>query len=376
MAYYCSNFSEDISNVLPSAPAAVAFAVGELVYLDSSGNWQKADQAAYDGSTRKDAQGVIVAVALQYQQVSPVRVAKIRGYSGLTIGAKQYLSATPGAVTETKPDDGAQVAGSAVSATEIFFNIGETQENEADSAISIYGSDGAFKASYSTIDLACAALADEDILKIKAGEYTLTSAIDISALDVQINCEKGVKIYGLEGADYVFKTVFGAISSTKGFTFDGGYIKHRSTQEGIVIENTSATGRINATINNVEFDSSGADSIAVPHAAAGAAIRLRVNDCVLEGQLSFTVKNTDDQCRIKRSELMLGLVTSTDNIAMEVSLRDCLVLHEGVTGGHSSQLLYVMGCFTETDANPNVYCEFDTSDAAGDHTNSLIMPTT
>ena len=243
-------------------------------------------------------------------------------------------------------------------------------------AISIYGSDGAYKASYTTIDLACAALANGDILKIRAGEYTLTGAINITKTDVQIIGEDCVRVNCAVGADYGFKTVFGAISSTKGITFKNLEISAAddATQQAIRIENTSATGRINVYINDVDFESDGGDSIHVDHAAAGAAIRLYMKHGTIEGPINFTIKSTDDKIRIEDAELSAGLVTSADNIAMEILLHKCLVLHEGVTGGHTSQLLYTPYCLNFTDTNPRVYAKYDSSDSAGSHTDSLLYP--
>jgi hypothetical protein len=101
MSYYCIGFSTEQSNVLPGAKAGVALAVGELVYLDSSGYWQKAASITIAG-TRTDAVGVITRDCLAYEFVSPVKSAQFSGYSG-TVGAYFYLSTVAGAITETAP---------------------------------------------------------------------------------------------------------------------------------------------------------------------------------------------------------------------------------------------------------------------------------
>lgn len=249
------------------------------------------------------------------------------------------------------------------------------ENNIVPGAISVYGSDGVYKASYNTVNLAVAALVADDKLILKSGSYTLTAACDI-LVPCTILGDGDVEIVGAAAADYCFKTVLGAISSTKSVTIKNINFDHGddATQIGISFENASATGRINATVTGCEFESDGGNSIQVPHTATAAAVRLRVNDSTLEGPLSFTTKNTDDQCRVVNTRLMAGLVTSADNIAMEISLRNCLVLHAGVTGGHASQLIYAMNCFSETDANPNVYAALDTADLAGSHTESLLFP--
>jgi len=243
--------------------------------------------------------------------------------------------------------------------------------------ISVMDASGKFKASYATIDLACAALANSDILRLKAGEYTLTAAINITATDVQIIGERGVRIICAVGADYGFKTVFGAISSTKGITFADFEISagDDATQQAFRVENTSATGRINVYINNVDFESDDGDSIHVDHASTSASIRLYVNGCTsIEGPVNFTVGHSDDRIRFTDCQLLGGLVTGSSATVMEIALRNCIVLHLGVTGGASAQLLYVMDCYTVTGGNPEVYAAFDADDSAGTHTESLRFP--
>lgn len=125
MAYYVDRCDYTPSNVLPSGAAGAALSIGDLVYMDSNGAWQKADQVANTATTRLDALGVMVQNALADQQVSPVRIADIRGYTGLTIGAKQYLSDTAGGVTSTEPTTNTrQVVGFARAADCIHFAIG------------------------------------------------------------------------------------------------------------------------------------------------------------------------------------------------------------------------------------------------------------
>lgn len=246
-----------------------------------------------------------------------------------------------------------------------------------DGNIAIYGSDGEYKASYNTIDLAIAALAAGDILKIKAGEYTLSGECDISATDVQIIGEPGVTIVGAADADYCFKVVFGAISSTKGITLVNINFDHGddSAQQGLLVDNASATGRINVYLTNVSGESDGGDTVHVDHTAAGAAIRMYVTGGTFEGPVNFTVANTDDRIRFEGSTLRGGLVTGTGDIAMEIELWNCKVLAAGVTGGNNAQKVYAMYCLSETDTNPNVYAALATGDLAGSHNETVIFPT-
>jgi hypothetical protein len=41
-----------------------------------------------------------------------------------------------------------------------------------------------------------------------------------------------------------------------------------------------------------------------------------------------------------------GLVTSADNVASEITLKDCSWTAGAITGGHGSQKLNTIGCYT------------------------------
>lgn len=246
----------------------------------------------------------------------------------------------------------------------------------ADRAISIYGEGGTYKASYTTLALAVAALTAGDILKLKAGTYE-ADEIDITEPGwCRIIGEPGTIIEGASGADYCLRTVFGAISSTKGIAIENLGFDHGddATQVGFDCANASATGRINLTMRNCSFESDGGDSLYTLHAGS-AGIRWFISDCDFEGPVEFTVKHTDDQLKLISCDCVGGVVTSSDAVVMLILLERVKILHEGLTGGASEQTLYAMYCMSETDANPNVYAEFDTSDAAGSHSNTVIFPT-
>lgn len=102
-------------------------AIGDLVYLDSSGTWQKADADAsvttYSG---------ILGIALEVKASGNALKVLLRGFAycstafpTFTVGATVYMSATPGAVTATAPtatDSAVRVLGWAVHADKIWFN--------------------------------------------------------------------------------------------------------------------------------------------------------------------------------------------------------------------------------------------------------------
>lgn len=112
-----------------SLPATETLAAGDLVNVwNSSGtaSVRKADATA-EG---KEAHGFVTAAVTSGATATVYFEGRITGKTGLTPGARQYLSAsTPGAVTATAPTTSGNVVqyvGIAVSATEIDFEKEDT----------------------------------------------------------------------------------------------------------------------------------------------------------------------------------------------------------------------------------------------------------
>lgn len=114
------------SNVLPAGPAGAALDAGELVYMDASGIWQKAQSVLNTATSRKDAIGVMWKDAQANEVVAPARCVRYRDTSkSFTIGSKVYLSDTAGGLTQTEPTTKVrQVIGFANTATEVFIAVG------------------------------------------------------------------------------------------------------------------------------------------------------------------------------------------------------------------------------------------------------------
>lgn len=102
-------------------------AIGDLVYLDSSATWQKADADA-SSATYTSLLGIALSVTAS---ASPATVL-LQGFvyaaspfPTFTIGAPIYMSATAGAVTQTAPtttDSATRVVGYGVHADKMWFN--------------------------------------------------------------------------------------------------------------------------------------------------------------------------------------------------------------------------------------------------------------
>lgn len=117
-----------------------ALNIGEAVYVDGSGNLQKADANGASEAVAR-AIGVIVAATDQYGETTVAANSRasvcvhgiVRGWTGMTPGGQVYVGTTPGALTQTAPTPNAYqfAIGYALEANALFINP------ESDAAASV-----------------------------------------------------------------------------------------------------------------------------------------------------------------------------------------------------------------------------------------------
>lgn len=256
----------------------------------------------------------------------------------------------------------------------------EALANDTNIWVSPNGNDevnnGYFESPFATIEKAVAAVTtSRKTIVLFPGSYTMSTDTNITVNGTKIIGLGGVEIDGTACTTYVFKTVFGAASGTKEFTLENLYLDHGHIV-GVQLQNTSATAKVNCYMTNVEFGASDVahNSVDIDHAVTTQAIRLYAVSCVFEGPVNAVIGNAGDRLRFDGCTLRGGLVTDTGAYAAEILLKNCIVLHAGVSGGASQQTIYALYCLSETDADPNVYAALDTSDLAGSQTETVLFP--
>jgi len=291
---------------------------------------------------------------------------------------KVYYDSTNGVVTNVAPAAGfllgtALETGTGTSTGSVVINVDINTFGE-EGLINVHGSDGMFKASYATIDLAVAALVAHDILIIKSGSYTLGASCVISKHGVKIIGDGEVEITGGVGADNCFSIVLGAQASTAEITFKNLTINHDddASQIGIQINNTAMTKKLNVYVVDCEFGTGGGNSIDVDHADTSNAIRLYVDRSLIEGAVNMVTADAGDRIRFNYCTVRGGVVTDAGNFDLEMLFNHCIVLHGGISGGHSNQRCIYINCVSETDADPNVYALVDGDDNVGSATDQII----
>jgi hypothetical protein len=256
----------------------------------------------------------------------------------------------------------------------------EALANDTNIWVSPNGNDevnnGYFESPFRTIEAAVAAVTtSRKTIVLLPGEYTMTTATDITVNGTKIIGLGGVSVDATACLVYVFKTVFGAASVTKEFTLENVDIDHGHIS-GIAITNTSGTAKVNVYLNNVEFGASDVahQSLDIDNVLTGQAIRVYANSCTFEGPVNMVTKNNGDRLRFNDCKLQGGLVTDTGAYTLEILLKNSIILHQGVTGGATQQTIYALYCMSETDADPNVYAALNTDDLAGSQSETVLFP--
>lgn len=352
-----------------AATAGETLTTGQVVMLKSADGYvYKADA---NDSTLRPAIGVIGKGGASGATVEIITNGRLSGWSSLTKGAAGYLSETAAAVTQSAPAFKQQVA-QAVSATDYLFLFGGYDDRTSTTAadfivVSASGSDtlgaGSFLAPYLTITKAFTEVTtDRKKVLVYAGEYEEAASLTWPAVNgVELGALGGTVTITAPGADQVIKIDPAAASSTWSATLSNICVDHEDGQVGLQVDNATVGKRINLYLKNFSANAETATDASIDinrSGAAGDAIRVYAEGTgeLVEGLITVITESTDDRFRFKGMRLIGGL-TVVGAVACEVTLINTGMKTSGLTVDGANKLTNV-GCWYETDDNPNVYTNF------------------
>lgn len=195
----------------------------------------------------------------------------------------------------------------------------------------------------------------------------------------------GVQLIGLAGqwqtmisapgtSQVLISVTLGAQTATWEMWMENIYIDHTvSGQDGLLLDNTAMKKKLNCYLRDVggDADSASDKMLTTVHGDADNAIRVywSGDNGGVAGVVSFTGGNDGDRLHIDGVELAGGLATSATSVALDIVLKNCTVLHEGITGGDAAQTLSAVNCFSDDDGT---FAPLDASDVAGSKTASIV----
>jgi len=218
------------------------------------------------------------------------------------------------------------------------------------------------------------------VLPCLAGEYDEAAAVSWSTLS-------GVKLIFLPGAEWttvlkssasvtnVINMAPGVQTSTWEAYIVGCYLEVEDGYDGIGIVHTDVDKKMNVYFENFGSDCASDDEvIKVTHGGDGNAVRLYFSggsNGDIEGIVYHQFTDAGDRIHADNCRFVGGFNIGTAAKAAELILRHCLLKHEGVTGGHATQVLIAVGSYSVTS---NTYAIIDDSDITETVSWDTVLP--
>ena len=240
-----------------------------------------------------------------------------------------------------------------------------------------YGN-GTFLAPYLTNIAAMAATSSaRKNIMVLPGTYAEAAALvwktSVSGIKLLGTGNRWDTVISASAGDQVIDVTPGVQSSTYELTIENIQIDHdTSGQDGLDINNTGMTKKLNIYLGNFGADGSASDkSIVTLQGDTDNAIRIywSGSNGDVEGGVYLDAGNDGNRFYVENVHFNGGFETAADAVEFQIQLRYCGVLHEGVTGGNAAQHITTVGCFSKTG---NTFAALDTNDLAGSQTESII----
>ena len=228
--------------------------------------------------------------------------------------------------------------------TRVFTEEGQTSSSTSSTVI-IVGDVAALEA-------AVAAQTAGQFIYIKPGEYDLTEELvpPILATGGGLIGMGGVEINGHDDADSAISIVATAATSTFEYTL-GGLLSFKGGTDkiGLHLTNPAISQKTILYIRDeVHFEDNGS-GVAFTAANTGTGA-MRVYCSCTQGtgwdSVSITNKNADDKWRFRGINFDESFTATAVNIADNWLFQGCQLVHAGMGGGHATNVINVVNCFT------------------------------
>ncbi len=225
---------------------------------------------------------------------------------------------------------------------------------------------GSFNKPFLTFTAAFAAVTNtKKVIRVLPGVYTEAAGLTWPAFS-------GVQLIGTgtrfetevraSAGDQVFDVTPGVVASTFELTIQDLHVNHDETgQDGILLDNTGMTKKLNCYFGNLGFDGSSSDyGIQCVHADADNAIRIywEGGNGDVESKIDLASANGGDRFYVDNVIFKADIDAGTD-VASTIRLRNTQILHEGFSGGGTSVVVDLISCWSLTGST---YAACDNTD--------------
>jgi hypothetical protein len=186
---------------------------------------------------------------------------------------------------------------------------------------------------------------------IAPGEYVLTESLTVllASTGGGLIGMGGVSIIGNDDADEAILVDPAVAAATFEYTLENLSIKGGSGKIGLHVLNTTAGKKVNVYMNRVDIEDNGAGkALTVVNSDGSNAIRIYADGPGEIDGIAFTPKDVGDRLIMTGYSINQNLVVAVVDIAATFFFKSCKIPHEGMTGGHATNVISVVNCWTET----------------------------
>lgn len=222
------------------------------------------------------------------------------------------------------------------------------------------------------LEAAVAAQIAGQTIEIVAGDYVLTETLTIllAATGGGLKGVGTVSITGAAAADEAILIDPAVATGTFEYALENISIKGGSNKIGLHVLNTDVDKKVNVYLNRVNIEDNGSGkALTAVNSDGSNAIRIYWNGGNVDG-IAHTPKDTGDRLILRGVNIEANLVAASVNVVASYFFSNCLIPHEGMTGGHASNVISTVGCWTA--ATEYVPVVVDSGDFPGDFSATIL----
>lgn len=210
-------------------------------------------------------------------------------------------------------------------------------------------------ASAAELESAVAAQTSGQVIEIEPGDYTLTESLSIplAASGGVLKAIGPVTITGAAAADEAILINPAVATGTFEYTLEGfDSIKGGAGKIGLHILNTTIAKKINVYLKQTNLHDNGAGkALTAVNSDGSNAIRIYADGPGEIDGIAYTPKDGGDRVIFQHYNIDENVVVAAVDVAATFFFKNCKLPHEGVTGGHATNVVSTVGCWTEATAS-------------------------
>ena len=201
------------------------------------------------------------------------------------------------------------------------------------------------------LEIAVAAQVANQTIELMPGDYVLTESLSIplAASGGGLVAVGAVTITGAAAADEAILVDPAVATGTFEYTLQGfNSIKGGANKIGLHVLNTSIGKKVNVYLKQTNLHDNGTGkALTAVNSDGSNAIRIYADGPGEIDGIAFTPKDAGDRLVMTGYNIDQNLVVAAVDVAATFFFKNCRIPHEGMTGGHATNVISVANCWTE-----------------------------